>query len=102
MEEKLKININIGERNYPININMDNPDVEAVYRSAAKDINASLMRYRDKYYRTKDEQDFLAMTLLNYAVKLKENDMQHDLSDVVCDLKRINFDIEDFIDRLEE
>ena len=66
--EKLKINLVIAGRNYPMsdNINIE----EEGMRKAAANINQLISKY-EKNYAVSDKQDVLAMCALQFASKLE-------------------------------
>lgn len=64
---ELSIQINIAGRTYPLTIKREE---EEGLRKMAKDIQAHLEKLRQTYA-VKDNQDLLAMTLLEYASRLE-------------------------------
>jgi cell division protein ZapA len=63
--DKIKINVNIGEKVYPLVI--EPADEEAV-RRAAKLINEKMKEYSEGYF-VKDKTDLLTMTALFFATE---------------------------------
>lgn len=100
--EKLKININIGERTYPINILRADSKREELIRKAAQLINDELFQYKSRGYKNRDEQDYMAMVLISISVRLMEMEDCEDVSPVINELKKINFTIEDFLEKERE
>ncbi len=98
-DNKLIINISIGERIYPISIDRGDSRREELIRKASQSINDTLLQYKSKGYRNKDDQDYLAMTVIMFAVKLMENENKEDLSPIINELKKINFELEDILDK---
>ncbi len=98
-DNKLIININIGERIYPISIDRGDSRREELIRKASQSINDTLLQYKNKGYRNKDDQDYLAMTVIMFAVKLMENENKEDLSPIINELKKINFELEEVLER---
>ena len=66
----LSIHISIAGRSYPLTIPRQK---EESLRKIAKDIEAHISNLKENYA-VKDSQDLLAMTLLEYASKLQEQD----------------------------
>ena len=66
--EKLKINLVIGGRSYPLSVN-SNIEEEGM-RKAAANINQLISKY-EKNYAVSDKQDVLAMCALQFASKLE-------------------------------
>ncbi|MCK9256240.1 MAG: cell division protein ZapA [Bacteroidales bacterium] len=98
-KDKLTININIGERIYPINIARTDNKREELIRKSAQSINDALFQYKNKGYKGKDEQDYMAMVLISFAVKLLEMEEKEDISPIINELKKVNFEIENFLER---
>lgn len=65
---KLKINIVIAGRTYPLSVN--NTKEEEAMRNAAKSINKLISLYEENYA-VSDKQDVLAMSALQFASKLE-------------------------------
>ena len=66
--EKLKINIVIAGRTYPLSVNTTQEE-EGMRKAAAK-INELISRY-EQNYAVSDKQDVLAMCALQFASKLE-------------------------------
>lgn len=66
--EKLKINIVIAGRTYPLSVN--NSKEEEAMRKAAIAINKLISMY-EQNYAVSDKQDVLAMSALQFASKLE-------------------------------
>ncbi len=98
-ENKLVINITVGERIYPINIDRQDSKREELLRKASDSINDTLLQFKQKGYKNRDNQDYLAMTLIMYAVKLMENEEKEDVSPIINELKKINFTLEEAIEK---
>lgn len=68
MSNKLKINIVIAGRTYPLSVN--NTKEEEGMRKAANAINKLISKY-EQNYAVSDKQDVLAMSALQFASKLE-------------------------------
>jgi cell division protein ZapA (FtsZ GTPase activity inhibitor) len=90
---KLKINIKIEGRAYPLFI--DRADEEK-YRLAAKIVNETVSKYRETF-RGKDSQDILAMTAFQLALSNTEWQESQDDSLFIEELRNLNDDISDFL-----
>ncbi|RCS27078.1 cell division protein ZapA [Polaribacter sp. WD7] len=71
--EKLKINIVIAGRTYPLSVN--NTREEEGMRKAANSINKLISMY-EQNYAVSDKQDVLAMCALQFASKLEISALQ--------------------------
>ncbi len=91
--KKLRINIKIDGRIYPLHINRSD---EERYRLAAKMVNETANKFRDTF-RDKESQDILAMTAFQIALSNTELQNRDDSSFFVDELKNLNDDISDFL-----
>ncbi len=95
MSDKLSININIADRLYPLKV--DRMDEEGV-RKAAKIINEKVSQYKQKYA-SKDLQDCLAMTTLQFAIEKFDTEKRIDDSPLVDELEVINDFLTEFLEK---
>ena len=95
MEEKFSIRINIAERYYPLMI--DRKDEERI-RKAAKIINDRVTQYKQKYS-DKDDQDFLAMTTLQFVTRFLEAEEKIDDSEVVEGIKELSKNLSIYLEK---
>ncbi|WP_299017273.1 cell division protein ZapA [uncultured Polaribacter sp.] len=79
MVDKLKINIVIAGRTYPLSVN--NIKEEEGMRKAALAINTLISRF-EQNYAVSDKQDVLAMCALQFASKLEISSLQKDTEQV--------------------
>lgn len=68
MSQKLKINVVIAGRTYPLSVN--NTKEEEGMRKAASSINQLITKF-EQNYAVSDKQDVLAMAALQFAAKLE-------------------------------
>ncbi|MFW5755600.1 MAG: cell division protein ZapA [Tangfeifania sp.] len=92
-KNKLRINIRIEGRVYPLNI--DRKDEEK-HRVAAKTVNETVQKYRE-LFRDKDAQDILAMAAFQIALNQTEMLERENKSLFIDELKNLNDDISDFL-----
>lgn len=92
---KLSINVNIGNRVYPLTIERNE---EELIRRAAKRVNDN-MKELGSTYDVSDKQDLLAMTALFFSNKALEVDDKIDdiSSNVERKLDEIDGDLEQYI-----
>jgi len=83
---KLKINIVIAGRTYPLSVN--NTNEEEGMRKAAQAINQLISRY-EQNYAVSDKQDVLAMCALQFASKVEISSLEKDSTNLEV-LKKIN------------
>lgn len=76
--EKLKINLVIAGRTYPLSVN--NTKEEEGMRKAAAKINELIRRY-EQNYAVSDKQDVLAMCALQFASKLEISNLHKESDD---------------------
>ena len=77
--EKLKINIVIAGRTYPLSVN--NTNEEEGMRKAANTINKLISKY-EQNYAVSDKQDVLAMCALQFASKLEIQSIEKNSTDI--------------------
>ena len=92
-DNKLSIRINVAERLYPLRIVMQD---EERLRRAARMINDKLSQYKQRYV-DRDLQDALAITALQFVVRLIELEEKHDVSPVINDLMALDKELEDYL-----
>ena len=92
-KNKLRINIKIEGRVYPLNI--DRKDEEK-HRIAAKTVNETVQKFRE-LFRDKEAQDILAMAAFQIALNQAEMLELQDRSLFIDELKNLNDDISDFL-----
>ena len=68
MADKIKINVVLGGRTYPLHVN--NAKEEEGTRKAAENINNLILKFENSYA-VSDKQDVLAMCALQFASKLE-------------------------------
>lgn len=95
---KLAINVNIGNRVYPLTIDREE---EELIRKAAKRVNDN-MKQLESTYSVSDKQDLLAMTALFFSNKaLEVNEKIDVISDGVSDkLNQIEQDLEGYLNNV--
>lgn len=99
MDEKFNISIKIAERIYQVSINRGEEKREEMIRNAAGMINDSIMNFRQRRYINKDDQDYLAMTAIQLAVKILENESDNELTPLIKEMKKINYELKEAIDQ---
>lgn len=92
-DNKLSIRINVAERLYPLRIV---PQDEERLRSAARMINDKLSQYKQRYV-DRDLQDALAITALQFVVRLIELEEKRDVSPIINDLMTLDKELEDYL-----
>ena len=92
---KLSINVNIGNRVYPLTIDRNE---EELIRKAAKRVNDN-MKQLGSTYEVSDKQDLLAMTALFFSNKaLEVDDKIDDISGSFSDkVQEIETDLENYL-----
>ena len=74
MNDKIKINLQIADSNYPLTINREE---EEMVREAAKQVNIRLNAYRE-YYKNLEPEKIIAMVAYHFSLEklqlMKRND----------------------------
>jgi cell division protein ZapA len=92
-KKRLRINIKIDGRVYPLDINRED---EEKYRLAAKIVNETVSRFRE-VFRDKESQDILAMSAFQIALNDTKVQQVEEQNLFIGELKNINDDISDFL-----
>ena len=90
---KLKINIRLDGRTYPLTINAKD---EEKYRQAAKKVNELVRKFRGQFAE-QDTKDILAMTAFQIAFESLVLHEREDKTLFISGLKNLNDDIADFL-----
>lgn len=91
--EKITIRVNIAERYYPLTIARSE---EEAIRKMAKQINEVLFQYSQRYP-GKETQDYMAMTLLQYALQTQSLSNQNNIAPILEKMEQLNKDLEGFL-----
>jgi cell division protein ZapA len=92
-EEKISIKITVADRPYPLK----RPATEEErIRAAAKRVNDKVMQYQQRYVQ-QDAQDALAITALQYMMKLMEYEETTDVSPVVLAARQLDEQLDDYL-----
>ena len=86
MNDKLTITLNIAGR--PCVLTIEREEEEEI-RKAAQLINSKIVKYREKYA-TADPVDFLAVTALQFTVKMLEAERRNDVEPILDEVKKIS------------
>ena len=95
MDEKLVINIIIAERRYPMTIERGN---EEKIRRAAKILNEQILQYRQTYA-GQDNQDYMAMSALDFVLKMLKLTEQQDIDPAIRQIDQINNELANYIEK---
>lgn len=92
--DKLSIKLQILDRYYPLRIAFEE---EEKLRKAAKEINTVVQKYKDRY-KEKDDQDVLAMALIQFVTKLITAEEQLNDDRLEIELKSLCNDLDELLD----
>lgn len=95
MTEQQSIQVIIADRAYQFKIE---PTEEERVRLAVKMINERVERYKGLYAKC-DNQNALAMTVLQFVIKLMEIEDNKDASKVIEEIKSLDNQLEEYIHR---
>jgi cell division protein ZapA (FtsZ GTPase activity inhibitor) len=96
MDEELSINITIAERRYPMKVKRSE---EEKIRKAAKVINERILQYQ-RMYTGRDNQDFLAMSALQFAIQVLEMKEKSDVNPAIKQIEEINQQLAGYLQRV--
>lgn len=84
--DKLSIQLNIGSKTYPMEIDRKN---EKIYRDAANMINNKIRLYINTFP-DQDKEDYMAMALIDIAVKLaSESNVDDKIQEMVASIDKV-------------
>ena len=95
MNEQQSIQIIIADRAYQFKIA---PNEEERVRLAVKMINERVERYKGLYAKC-DNQNALAMTVLQFVIKLMETEESKDASKILEEMKSLDNQLEEYIQK---
>lgn len=97
--EKLSINVNIGNRLYPLKI--DTAEEELI-RKSAKRVNENVKKL-ESTYEVSDKQDLLAMTALLFSNKALQasNNVDDMYGDIYERLNEMENDLSEYLNRMK-
>ncbi|HXK81432.1 MAG TPA: cell division protein ZapA [Bacteroidales bacterium] len=100
MEDKsiITININLQGRNYPVKIARGDGQKEELIRKAANKINELVLQFKKKGYKDRDDQDYLAMVTLQFAVQALSLGGENELAPVLNKIRNLDRIIEEVIE----
>ena len=93
MNDKLTINVNIAGRTCTLTIEREE---EERIRKAAQLINGKISQYREKYANA-DPMDFLAVTALQFTVKMLEAEQRNDVEPVLNEIEKVTKRLGEFV-----
>lgn len=93
MDEELAINITIAERRYPMKVKRSE---EEKIRKAAKVINERILQYQ-RMYTGRDNQDFLAMSALQFVIQVLEMMEKSDVNPAIKQIEEINLQLSQYL-----
>ncbi|MDR3133547.1 MAG: cell division protein ZapA [Prevotellaceae bacterium] len=92
-ENMIPIRITVADRPYPLR----QPAAEEErIRAAAKRVNDRVMQYQQRYVQ-QDAQDALAITALQYMMKIMEYEEITDVSPVMQEMQRLDKQLGDYL-----
>lgn len=93
MNDKIKINLQIADSNYPLTINREE---EQMVREAAKQVNIRLNKYREVYKNLEPEK-IIAMVAYQFSLERLQLMQRNDTSPYVEKVKELTELLEDYL-----
>jgi cell division protein ZapA len=91
--DKLTIRVNIANRTYPLTIYRSE---EEAIRKVVKEINNTIINYTQRYP-NKDTEDYLSMTLLQFAIQHYHLQQKNNIEPIITKLETLNNELQDFL-----
>lgn len=89
--EKITIQLLIGREQFPVTVTRSN---EAIFRRAARNVNETLAKYKERYPTLTDEKN-IATTLLQYAVRALQLEDEQQTKPFIESLSSLSEEIEE-------
>ena len=95
MNDKIKINLQIAESNYPLTINRQE---EEMVREAAKQVNIRLNAYRE-YYKNLEPEKIIAMVAYQFSLEKLQLMQRNDTTPYTEKVKELTELLEDYFQK---
>ena len=95
MNDKIKINLQIAESNYPLTINREE---EEMVREAAKQVNIRLKAYRE-YYKNLEPEKIIAMVAYQFSLEKLQLMQRNDTTPYTEKVKELTELLEDYFQK---
>ena len=92
MNDKIKINLQIADSNYPLTINREE---EEMVREAAKQVNIRLNAYRE-YYKNLEPEKIIAMVSYQFSLEKLQLKQRNDTSPFTEKVQELNELLENY------
>ena len=92
MNDKIKINLQIADSNYPLTINREE---EEMVREAAKQVNIRLNAYRE-YYKNLELEKIIAMVAYQFSLEKLQLKQRNDTSPFTEKVQELNELLENY------
>ena len=92
MNDKIKINLQIADSNYPLTINREE---EEMVREAAKQVNIRLNAYRE-YYKNIEPEKIIAMVAYQFSLEKLQLKQRNDTSPFTEKVQELNELLENY------
>ena len=97
MNDKIKINLQIADSNYPLTINREE---EEMVREAAKQVNIRLNAYRE-YYKNLEPEKIIAMVAYQFSLEKLQLMQRNDTTPYTEKVKELTELLEDYFKKEE-
>ena len=95
MNDKIKINLQIADSNYPLTINRQE---EEMVREAAKQVNIRLNAYRE-YYKNLEPEKIIAMVAYQFSLEKLQLMQRNDTTPYTDKVKELTELLEDYFQK---
>ena len=95
MNDKIKINLQIADTNYPLTINRQE---EEMVREAAKQVNIRLNAYRE-YYKNLEPEKIIAMVAYQFSLEKLQLMQRNDTTPYTEKVKELTELLEDYFQK---
>jgi hypothetical protein len=98
MDDGMQIRVSVVDRRYPIRIKRSDSDSEETIREAARKLTEAAMHFKQLGIKGMDEQDYISMAALQFAIKSEEYDKNSQLEPLLVELREINYQLSSYLE----
>jgi hypothetical protein len=92
------IRVQVVDRIYEVRILRSDSKSEETIRKAVRNVNEAVDRLKQLGMKDKNDQDFLAMAAMQFAIKALDSENQTELQPLLEELREINFQLSSYLE----
>jgi hypothetical protein len=92
------IRVQVVDRIYEVRILRSDSKSEETIRKAVRNVNEAVDRLKQLGMKDKNDQDFLAMAAMQFAIKALDSENQTELQPLLEELREVNFQLSSYLE----